>query len=78
MQEEDFFQKEFAKDLKKREKEREAYIQMAQDAKRKREAQEEAKSMSGNEIGNLKHFEIEDDKKAKTKQAKPLNKLSTS
>jgi hypothetical protein len=31
---------------------------MAQDAKRKREAQEEAKSMNGNEIGNLKHFEI--------------------
>ena len=45
---------------------------MAQDVKRKREAQEEAKSLSRNEVGSFK-FEIENDKKARTKQAKPLN-----
>ena len=50
---------------------------MAQDVKRKRDAQEEAKSLSRNEVGSFK-FEIENDKKARTKQAKPLNKLSTS
>lgn len=51
---------------------------MAQDAKRKREAQEEAKSLDGNEVDSFKYFEINNDKKARTKQAKPLNKLSTS
>ena len=46
MKDDDFFEKEYAKDLKKRQKEKEAYMKQAREvAQRRQEEKEETKSL---------------------------------
>ena len=72
MKDEDFFQKEYAKDLKKKQRERDAYMKEA--ALRKKEELEEVKSLQ--DRSETKQIEVNQQARSYTKQAKPINRLN--
>ena len=72
MKDEDFFQKEFAKEMKQKQKDRDAYMKEA--AIRKKEEQEEVKSL--NDRLEQKPIEVQQITRTYTKQVKPINRLN--
>lgn len=73
IKDEEFFEKEYAKDLKKRQKEKEAYIKQAAEQRKLQENREETQSLHEESKDTFAEFKP---KLFATKQAKPLNKLN--